>query len=175
MQRKGNVTGDTDDTLCVCVFSCLFCCLRLCSLLSWSWLTFSPEVIHGLNHSWRAVCSILPLCPVGTSAAHTDNLVLNKEEHGLRIWSNYLYIRRLGWSERISAAGSMRTSKWGTWELARAGWGGERRIETRGIIISAIPFISCEFHIILFWKLKYRGRQTLEEAHVDGVCVYTCP
>ena len=77
-------------------------------------LTSSPKVVRGLNHSWQALCSIILRCPVGTSAAYTDNLVLNREECRLRIWSNYLYIKRPRWNRRTSDAGSARTRQWKT-------------------------------------------------------------
>lgn len=77
-------------------------------------LTSSPKVIRGLNHGWQALCSIILRCPVGTSAEHTDNLVLNWEERRLRIWSNYLYINRPRWNRRTSEAGSVRARQWKT-------------------------------------------------------------
>lgn len=109
--------------VCVCVQPYMF-------LLPFA--TCRPEVIHRLNRYWQPVCSIVLLCPVGTSAAHADNLVLNWEEHGLRIWSNYLCIKRPWWNWRTSDAGSARTFKWETSrELARVGWVSGGRIKSR--------------------------------------------
>lgn len=68
--------------------------------------TSSPKVIRGIDHGWQAPCSNILHCPVGTTAAHTDNLVLNREERRLRIWSNYLYINTPWWNRRTSDAGS---------------------------------------------------------------------
>lgn len=120
--------------MCVCV-----CAQPYMFLLPFA--TCSPEVIHRLNRYWQPVCSIILLCPVGTSAAHTDNLVLNWEEHGLRIWSNYLYIKRPWWNWRTSDAGSVRTFKWETSrELAGVGWVSGGRIKSRrGLYFQRFP------------------------------------
>lgn len=139
--------------VCVCVcISCEFALLfaRFSSQLMW--LPRSPEVTHGLNHSRQAVCSIILLCPAGTSAAHADNLVSNWEEHGLRRWSNYLYIKRPRWNRRTSDAGSARPFKQETWrELARAGFVSGRRIKSqRGLYFQWFPFF-----IVIFTALGW--------------------
>lgn len=113
--------------------------------------TCSPEVIHRLNRYWQPVCSIILLCPVGTSAAHTDNLVLNWEEHRLRIWSNYLYIKRPWWNWRTSDAGSARTFKWETSrELARVGWVSGGRIKSRrGLYFQRFPLFLSIWSVLI--------------------------
>lgn len=141
-------TSDSGDLRCVCMHSHRFLLLFATQFSPGLMrLTCSPEVIHGLNHNWQAVCSIILLCPVGTSAAHTDNLVLNWEEHGLRIWSNYLYIKRLRWNRRTSDAGSVRTFKWeASRELARVGWVSGGRIKSqRGLYFQWFPLFHVNF------------------------------
>lgn len=110
-------------------------------LYSWGYPWAKPQL---------TICVLdYPSLPCGGHLQRTQIIWFWTERvRRLRIWSNYLYIKRLRWNRRTSDAGSVRTFKWETSrELSRIGWVSDRRIKSqRGLCFQWLPL----FHVSFF-------------------------